>query len=365
MIKRLSLLIIALASLVGFLAFWPKAEKSEDGLVKGRQIQLPAATPLLTKWEHPFLSDKEGAWKIYFFNETQPEPVALLPGPGNQYLPAKIDSDHWLYLSEEDGFFSLWRISLSEQTRDFIIALRQRPASLQTSADGRWAIYTLPGAKAGFNLRNFLLNLQTGQTKEILPVGRDLRFSHSGKQLTFATEAGVHLSEMMQDEKISEPLLVASGDISTPIFSRNSERLYFIRKGAETNTLAAVELGSGNEIRLASFETGEATFSWQLELSPDGKRLLYSGFDSNTRNSLIGHLLVDGSGQKEFENVGQWAHWSESGNHLLYNVVTSREGRFAGQIWRMDLEGNNREAITRSHDNWFAPTPPLFEENAD
>lgn len=358
MVKRIIILLISLASLVGLAYYLPRTSPPA-GQVKGKLINGTEVGALTSVWERPLISDRTGQWKIFFINDSRADVVSTIPGDPPQLLPAEISNGRWLYFTQENGFFKLWRYTAGDPASQFVLALRRQPTSLTAARDGRLAVYTLSdSAVTADSRRTFLVTVDTGEMKEIIAGARSLSFSSDSRRIVYNTKTGLFTAEVARDLTIGEALTVVSGDIHAPVYSADGESVFFIQKKSGEYFLNRAELRTGITQTILPLGVNTGITDWSLELSPDGKKLVYCGTVGDSYiQTVIGRTLIDGSGWKILSQEGGEAHWSKSGQAILFNLLEFTPDGPRLQVWRMDEEGNNREAVAREGNNWFSQVP--------
>ncbi len=356
MVKRIIILFVALASLMGLVYYWP-TDGSSTGQVKGRIVNRTGVGSLASDWERPYISDRTGQWKIFFISDDRSGGSAMIPGNQPQLLPTEISNNHWLYFTQEEGFYKLWRFTADNSASQFILALRHQPTSLTVTRDGRLAVYALAD-DTGIGQRTFLVTLETGAVKEIVSGARSLIFSPDNRRIVYNTTEGLFASEISRELAVGDPLTIASGDSYAPIYAADGDNIYYIENVEGEYLLNRLDLRTGTIQTLISLGVNPGITDWSLELSPDGKKLVYCGsVDKSYIHTVIGRVMVDGSGSKILSQDGGEAHWSKSGQLIFFNSLEFTTLGPRLQIWRMDEEGNNREAVAWEGNNWLSQIP--------
>ncbi|MFA5106876.1 MAG: hypothetical protein WC497_00955 [Patescibacteria group bacterium] len=358
MAKRLIIFLIALACLAGLVSLWPRTS-SPGGQVMGRIVNRQPIGNLGTTWERSYISDRTGQWKIFLISNDQGGGSAMIPGSQPQLLPTEISNGHWLYFTQEEGFYKLWRFTPDNNASQFILALRHQPTSLAATRDGRLAVYTLSeSTRTDNSQRTFLVKLEAAEVKEIVSGARSLIFSPDNRRIVYTTTEGLFSSEISRELAVGDPLSIAPGDIYAPTYAADGDNIYYIENVEGEYLLNHLDLRTGTIQTLISLGVNPGITDWSLELSPDGKKLVYCGsVDKSYVHTVIGRVMVDGSGEKILSQDGGEAHWSKSGQQIYFNSLefTSLGPRL--QIWRMDEEGNNREAVAWEGNNWLSQVP--------
>ncbi|MDD5342181.1 MAG: hypothetical protein PHI73_02495 [Patescibacteria group bacterium] len=363
MAKRIVFLVIALICLAGFIG-WLQIKKLPAGISEVRgKIARPAPFEIVpSSWSEPFVSDRDGTRRIYFYDSAQNSAGAVLPGLAAQLLPVLIDNESLLYFTQESGFYKLWSYSFSEKSNTFLIAISERPVNLTASTDGRLAVYSVVDPIQPGKQRSFIIYLDSRQIKEIGSGISSLNISPNGRRIAYADKEGISVRELIRTDTLSEPFLIYSGEALAPIFSASSEEIIFVKKQDENYYLASGDLRGQAQKEIIALPNIAGTINWTLDLSDDGQSIVYTAMlDEEKFQGRIGQVTLDGGQIQEFGIIGILARWSSKENDIWYNTLELGPAGPRAQIWKMNKQGNYREAITREGNNWLTPLPGAIE----
>ncbi len=355
MVKRILLLTITLASLAGLILWWPRGEIEDTAAVKGQRLQVQSSQTHLSINNELFVSDKTGELKIYLFDDNQNKSSILIDEPGSQFLPSLVGQDGLLFFSYSDGFYQLWRYDLNQSQKEFIIGLRQEPVDLFTTADGRWAIYSVTDAiDFDYTRRSFLIDLKTKRAQTITDGVRSILISSNNRSLIINKKDGLYYSEISTTGQATELLKIIEGKIYAPALSSDGESLYYIVEADGTYKIVVNNLRGSSVEDVLILPDYQSIIDWTLKISPDNNELLYTAVESHEAlTGIIGRLKIDGTDWQELTDDGVLADWSNSSEYIWYNKIVVSEGKKSIQLWRMNRQGNYREAIMRSAQSWF------------
>ncbi|MBU0707626.1 hypothetical protein KKG41_04610 [Patescibacteria group bacterium] len=353
--KSLFILMLSLVCLGGLVYWWQTDTQQADREVKGRVTKPSDEAHIVSDWERPFITDRNDSWKIMSYETTAEQVNELIPGEDKQLLPVLIDNDELIYFTATEGFYKLWRYSLLEKSNIFVIGIRQAPIELEVAANGRFAVYTvLDTSRSNLGNRCFLVNLETRQIKEIGSGIRDIEISPDNRHIAYTMDHGLYFIEVLHSKDPTSPIMIQEGDIEAPVFSKSGERIYFIKQLDDVASIVSTDLRGAEDKEILALEVSGGNAEWTMELSQDGEKLLYTDIiDSEALRGNIGWIRTDGTDQHYYVNQGISAHWSKTGHEIWYNRLEIKNGQVSRQIWKMNDQGNYREAVTQEGNNWF------------
>lgn len=257
---------------------------------------------------------------------------------------------------------SLWRQTLGS---DEAVELTHGPGyDLQPdwSSDGNWVVFVRYDRDA---MELWRLELATGQQQALTSSGAvnlEPRFSPDGRRLAFvSTEDSGHFNLFIADldEKglaNVRPLIAprrtildryyysASDHAINPSWSPDGERVFFVGNPEVawgTGDIWSVSVTDPDDRRRVLVE--ETTWAARPELSPDGKRLLYSSYQGRQWHQL---WLTTPDGKSPLPlTFGDFdrrnARWSPDGQRVLY--VSNETGNTS--LWVQDVIGGRRHQV--------------------
>jgi WD40 repeat protein len=277
---------------------------------------------------------------------------------------------------------SLWRQPIDPANHDDSVELTRGPGydyQPDWSRDGRWVVFARHDHDAIELWALDLSNRVEHRLTETAAVNVEPRFSPDGKRLAFVTtrEGGQFnvWTARFEDGKLeaAAPLLplresrvkryyyAPTDHVINPSWSPDGKDLYVV-----TNREVAWGTGDIWSVPVAAPETAERLIreetSWAArpELSPDGKRLLYSSYHGRQTHQLwLASRDGDSPMPLTFGELGDFdrrnARWSPDGRRVLY--VSNENGNTS--LWVQEVVGGARLPIEAPRRRYLRPMATL------
>jgi Tol biopolymer transport system component len=153
-----------------------------------------------------------------------------------------------------------------------------------------------------------------------------------------------------------EPLVPANPDLSStplptgaPVGGGSGVIVFFSNRDGGYDNIYLMSLGKPDLVRLTQSQTN----SFSGPFSPDGTRLLFTGFGPT--HSYIGVMNVDGSDPIDLSNHPDsdeaFPAWSPDGSQVAF--TSRRDGN--NEIYIMKADGSDQKRLTNSPKDDFAP----------
>src|SRR5678809_1521959 len=205
-----------------------------------------------------------------------------------------------------------------------------------------------------------IMDVQTGLRKIIYSDNGSIQcpnWTKDGKTLIFNSSAGLLYNYAFASGSVikinSGPVINNNND---HVLSPNGKQIAISNYVGDkrTSTIFTLPLtGSDNPIKITSEDSGHSFLhSW----SPDGKKLLFTGF----RNKQYDSWSVDIKKKKETQltnlaTLDDGSEYSPDGKWIYFNSV--RTGTM--KIWKMKADGSNQEQVTfDEYNDWFPHFSP-------
>lgn len=295
---------------------------------------------------------------IWQFDPEKEVYTQLIDRPGEDRDPVWNDATSFYYLSEESGYFNVWKYSIPAQTAEQITHFEDHPVrNLSMSINGKLCFnydgeiyvkspkgqpqkltifiqsahhnktYEILSKSSGvsqfdissnekemcFVLRGdvFVSSLISGITKRITNTSyqeRNARFSPDGRSIIYAAEKdghwGVYESSITnEDEKFffnstvidEKPIVVDTNENFLPKYSPDGKEIAFL---SERTAVRVINLESG---KIRTVLPADKNYSYSdgdqdFDWSPDGKYLLVNFLTPKSWISQIGLINADGKG---------------------------------------------------------------------
>jgi Tol biopolymer transport system component len=153
-----------------------------------------------------------------------------------------------------------------------------------------------------------------------------------------------------QSGDVSPVVINQPGEYSVlPKWSPDGKKIYF-RRGDLTKgqfTLVARDLATGNE-RLLLRATGEP---WPLDISPDGRYLVFGKPDPISRQATLLILPVEGGEPRQVlqlprpQEFGNFLTWTPDSRSILFRKRLAPTESDAGEVWLAAIDGSSTRQV--------------------
>ncbi|MGE0126843.1 MAG: protein kinase [Blastocatellales bacterium] len=391
-------------------AWWMASKRSNDNLAWSRAAALrltgftgaelfPAFSP--DAKEFVYARNESDNWDIYQQRLTGNVARNLTENsPADDTQPAySPDGERIAFRSERQG----GGIFVMGATGESVKKVSNTGYYPDWSPDGKEIIFSSafvqdPFSRSG-NIKIYAVNVATGQTREI-DAGRDAvqpRWSPAGRRIAFwGKDRSAQRDIWTVSPQGGDPLQITNDAALdwNPVWSPDGKFIYFIsnRKGAPSLWRVPVDEASGRPLGEPEPIIGPLAQSWQLNMSRDGKRLVYVekqvreniyaiNFDPGKFNAVGQTIpILEGSKHRSAPDVspdGQWLtyysrgetnedvyvvkadgtapnqltndsfndrlpRWSKDGKRIFY--YSNASGRY--EIWAINPDGSRRQQIS-------------------
>lgn len=289
-----------------------------------------------------FVSNKDGHYNIYVGLLNGANPVKITDDPNLKNSPCwSPDGTEIAYARLNDsGIWDIWKVpALGGTSRRFVLNASD-PA---WSHDGRWLAYRRSTTSG------IWISDASGQNgRELAPAQNGLfgnsgpRFSPDGRKVAYAASLGGPRGELEIVDIDSGKVRRLTHDdayVLSPAWSADGQSIYFASsRGGTLNIWKIAEKGGKPE----QITTGQGDDT-QLDISADGKRIVFSTFRSNAN---LAELDLGPGGQKSPRLLvndlarSQYAPaYSPDGKHLAY--FSTLKGVENEDIWLANSDGSN------------------------
>ena len=289
-----------------------------------------------------FVSNKDGHYNIYVGLLNGANPVKITDDPNLKNSPCwSPDGTEIAYARLNDsGIWDIWKVpALGGTSRRFVLNASD-PA---WSRDGRWLVYRTSTTGA------LWLSDASGQNgRELTRAQNEVfgnsgpRFSPDSRKVAYAASLGGPSGELeivdIDSGKVRRLTHDAASGLS-PAWSADGQSIYFASsRGGTLNIWKIAENGGKPE----QITTGQGDDT-QLDISADGKRIVFSTFRSNVN---LAELDLGPGGQKSPRLLvndlarSQYAPaYSPDGKHLAY--FSTLKGVENEDIWLANSDGSD------------------------
>jgi serine/threonine protein kinase len=287
-----------------------------------------------------FVSNRDGQWDLYVGLVTGGGLVRLSNDPNIEARPRWSPDGTKLLFSRlnDSGLQDLWVTPSIPGTARRIVANAFSPA---WSADGRQIVYS------SSNLI-WTADADGGNARQVTrleppPVFHDQpAFAHDGHSIVFIRRRLGPRSEVATaDLRTGQVRTLTTDDALalSPVWSPDDRSIYFSSSRGGTLNIWRLEVATGDVVQITAGQADDA----EIDLSADGRRLVFSSYRANTNLSEIS--LDPGSlGQrkwltKDLARSETAPRYSPDGKKIAY--FTNRSGAEREGIWIMDADGSN------------------------
>jgi len=355
---------------------------SADGTTESVLVEHPA-NDLLLGWipnsnEVMFLSDRSGTWDAWIVAVLDGKPS----GESKRILP-EIGKISCIDFTKDGAFYFRYNTHknaafiapLSEDTpvidMDLATLFMGSNYSLEFSPSGKYVVYTKevthPNNQGGLLNKVFIYNNQTKEEKE-LPMVMAVRrqvwspdekslfyIGHAGNKLKLEeNNGGVYQIDVETCE--FEPILLFpttdNADVnkhwyqSRVVCSKDQSSIYYLYD----NQISKRDISNGKETVIVK----DMVLARFLDLSPDGKNILFGTLDEDNQTGRVLSMPVDGGQVNEIfssqkGNTIDYAKWSSDGESIFFNQ-SHDNGRKGSSVWNITSNGQNPQNIWQSKD---------------
>ena len=286
-----------------------------------------------------FVSNRDGQWDIYVGLVGGGSLVRITNDPNVEMRPRwSPDGAHLLYARLNDaGLFDLWVVpALGGAARRLVL----NGAYPTWSPDGRSIAYSAGGVIwtcDGSGEHPQAVTLPEPPLVHLQPA-----YSHDGRRLAFVRRVVGPYSELaiVDLETRTVKTITQDGALAwSPVWSPDDRFVYFASSRGGTTNVWKIPSTSGEPEQITAGQGADS----DIDLSADGKRLVFSSFRSNLNLAEIS--LESGSlGRRKWLTNdaarGELApRYSPDGRRIAY--FTNRGGAERECIWVMDSDGSN------------------------
>jgi Tol biopolymer transport system component len=289
-----------------------------------------------------FVSNRDGHYNIYFGLLNGANPVKLTDDPNLKTTPCwSPDGTEIAYARLNDsGIWDIWKVPALGGTSRRLILNASDPA---WSRDGHWLTYRTSTTGA------IWISDASGQNgRELTRAQNEIfgnsgpRFSPDGREVAYTASLGGPSSELEIVDVDSAKVRRLTHDhasVVSPAWSADGRFIYFASsRGGTLNIWKIAEKGGEPE----QITTGQGD-DIQLDISADGKRIVFSTFLSNVN---LAELELDPGGQKnsrllvaDLARSQNGPVYSPDGKHLAY--FSTLKGVEKEGIWLANSDGSD------------------------
>jgi eukaryotic-like serine/threonine-protein kinase len=296
-----------------------------------------------------FVSNRDGHYNIYVGLLSGANPVKVTDDPNLKTTPSwSPDGTEIAYARlNESGIWDIWKVpALGGTSRRFVLNASD-PA---WSPDGRWLAYRTSTTGA------IWISDGSGQNgRELTRAQNELfgnngpRFSPDGREVAYAASLGGPFEELEVVDVNSGTVRRLTHDgalLLSPAWAADGRFIYFASsRGGTPNIWKIAEKGGAPE----QITTGQGD-DVQLDISADGKRIVFSTFRSNVN---LAEMDLTPGGRKNSRLLiadlarSQYAPaYSRDGKHLAY--FSTLKGIENEGIWLANSDGSDPVPLVQS-----------------
>jgi serine/threonine protein kinase len=288
-----------------------------------------------------FVSNRDGHYNIYVGLLNGANPVKLTDDPNLKTTPCwSPDGTEIAYGRLNDsGIWDIWKVpALGGTSRRFVLNASD-PA---WSRDGRWLAYRTSSTGA------IWISDASGQNgRELTRAQNELfgnsgpRFSPDGREIAYAASLGGPSGELEIVDVESGKVRRLTHDaalVLSPAWSADGQSIYFASSRGGTPNIWKIAEKGGEPEQITSGQGDDI----QLDISADGKRIVFSTFRSNVN---LAELDLGGGGQKtsgllvaDLARSQYGPAYSPDGKHLAY--FSTLKGVEKEGIWLANSDGS-------------------------
>jgi Tol biopolymer transport system component len=240
----------------------------------------------------------------------------------------------------EHGLWDVWVVPALGGAARRILANASDPA---WSPDGRWLAY----ANRSTN-RTWMCDSNGANARPLTPSTPDLphrepAFSRDGQRLAFVRRTGGPYSELAVADVATGTVRHLTKDnalLLSPVWSPGDAFIYFSSSRGGTMNIWKVSAEGGGPEQITAGQGDDA----ELDLSADGKRLVFSSYRMNIN---LTEVALDAPAQpgrikwltRDSAHLEAFPAYSPDGKRIAY--FSARNGAENESIWVMDADGSN------------------------
>jgi serine/threonine protein kinase len=295
-----------------------------------------------------FVSDGDGHYNIYVGLISGANPVKLTDDANLKTRPSwSPDGTEIAYARLNDsGIWDIWKVpALGGVPQRFIL----NGADPTWSRDGRSIAYRDSGTGAIWISDSYGQNRrELGSTRKIAVGNSGPRFSPDGREIAYAGSVGGPYGELEVVSLDSGQVRQLTHDealVLSPAWSADGGFIYFGSSRGGTLNIWKIAKTGGQPEQITAGQGDDA----QLDVSPDGKRIVFSTFRTHMN---IAQLDLDAAGQQSLKLLiadparNQYnPAYSPNGKHLAY--FSNLKGVEKEGIWLADSDGANPVPLVR------------------
>jgi Tol biopolymer transport system component len=231
-----------------------------------------------------------------------------------------------VFSSARGGGRNLWRIAATGGTPQPVTTGTGDDDDPAISRDGTKLVYT--NARNAYALMS--LDVATGQNRQILEQRTPITFpsfSPAGDMLVFASGGfgRGHVLLVASDGTGMQQIASGAGeDDMFPVWSADGESFYFFRVGQKEASFRKVARAGGANVDMAPGWQVQDNSMGLFDLSPDGRRIAYSGSKNGGPEAAVVADFATGT-RTRLAQVLQYPRWSHDGRFLVGNLTADNK----------------------------------------
>jgi Tol biopolymer transport system component len=357
---KISLFLLTLICGAGFW-LWGQSHDAVDNQVKGTQTKndIGRPTELGLVWVTTGETGLGRVATVDAMNEAQ----MLTSASDDVRLACRINQTRLAYFVQDNGFYKLWLWMADQTNNKFIVATRQKPFELICDQLGNRIFYS---AYDGSRRILYQVDVATNTTRLVDSVTGRAGIDQTGQHLVYPMAAGLFYREINLSGELSQPLRVVSGEAMAVTFTRSNNAIIYVLKEKNGYTIYQTDWRSQTTEQLNRFDIGRTDLEWSLDLSSDGKMILYRYVAKDASwQSTIGTVQIDGTGQQELQTgVGRTA-WAPNEQLIVYEKLRFETDRILIDLWQMSAQGSDREVMAGTGRNYLTGYQLVDPMNSD
>jgi len=305
-----------------------------------------------------FVSNRDGYYNIYVGLLNGANPVKLTDDPNLKTTPCwSPDGTEIAYARLNDsGIWDIWKVPALGGTSRRLILSALAPA---WSRDGRWLAY-----RASTNGAIWISDASGQNGRELTRAQNELfgnsgpRFSPDGREIAYAASLGGPTGELEIVDVDSGKVRRLTHDaafVLSPAWSADGQFIYFASSRGGTPNIWKIAEKGGEPKQITSGQGDDI----HLDISADGKRIVFSTFRSNVN---LAELDLGPGGQKnsnllvaDLARSQNAPAYSPDGKHLAY--FSTLKGVEKEGIWLANSDGSDpvplvQDGLTNIFPRW-------------
>ena len=127
-----------------------------------------------------------------------------------------------------------------------------------------------------------------------------------------------------------------------PRFAPDGQSIYFLMERDNRSFLARVSIAGGEPAVIADDVSGDSYF----DVSPDGKRIAYSGKDNNQKRTRVVIRDIAGNSPKTYFEIepGYFLRWTPDGQSLAY-AQYPQDKKLGEALWLQRVSGGQPQQV--------------------